>query len=294
MILLHSAISASTGSVLLEAFLDALTDGLKMLPILYLAYLLMEVLEHHAGSKVDTILSKVGKAGPLIGSFLGAVPQCGFSGAAAGLYSGGVITMGTLIAVFLSTSDEMLPVLLSGGAGTLVIVKLVLGKVACGILFGYLTDLIFRGHTHAHIEDLCEQDHCECEHENIFLSALKHTGKTMLVIFIVSLALNLVFDLGGAHLLQKLMLNVPVISELITAALGLIPSCAVSVALSQLYLIEGVISTGALVSGLASNAGVGLLVLFRQNRSKKDNLKIIITLYLTGVLSGILLGAVLG
>ena len=176
----------------------------------------------------------------------------------------------------------------------MVIAKLVLGKVACGILFGYLVDLIFRGHTHAHIEDLCRQDHCECEHENIFLSALKHTGKTMLVIFIVSLALNLVFDLGGAHLLQRLMLNVPVVSELITALLGLIPSCAVSVALSQLYLTKGIISTGALVSGLASNAGVGLLVLFRQNHNKKDNLRIIAVLYITGVLSGILLRAVLG
>ncbi|HCA34334.1 MAG TPA: hypothetical protein DEP00_04510 [Lachnospiraceae bacterium] len=292
--LLHSALTASTGSVFVEAFLDSLTDGLKMLPVLYLAYLLMELLEHHAGSKVDRILSGVGKAGPLIGAALGAIPQCGFSGAAAGLYSGGIITMGTLISVFISTSDEMLPVLLSGGAGTLVIAKLVLGKVACGILFGYLVDLIFRGHTHAHIEDLCRQDHCECEHENIFLSALKHTGKTMLVIFIVSLALNLVFDLGGAHLLQRLMLNVPVVSELITALLGLIPSCAVSVALSQLYLTKGIISTGALVSGLASNAGVGLLVLFRQNHNKKDNLRIIAVLYITGVLSGILLRAVLG
>ncbi len=275
-------------SILWDVILETVVDGLKMLPILYLAYLLMEILEHHAGEKMDMAVSKVGKAGPLIGSLLGIVPQCGFSGAVAGFYAGGVATLGTLVAVFLSTSDEMLPLLISHGASFPLILKLILGKVFVGVLFGYLVDLIFKGRTENRIEAICEQDDCDCEHHNVFVSALIHTTKVFGLILLVTFILNLIFSLGGEDLLRSLLPKTPVLSEAISALLGLIPSCSVSVFMTTLYLND-LIGIGPLFAALASNAGVGLLVLFRQHRHRKENFKIVAILYVCGLLSGLLI-----
>lgn len=280
--------SSSGGSIVLEALLDALTDGLKMLPVLYISYLLMEILEHRASEKMTRTIAGVGRFGPLLGAFLGAVPQCGFSGAIASLYSVGLATEGTMIAVFLSTSDEMLPLLLSSGTSAAIIVRILLFKVACGIVFGYLLDLIRRLRKRRraeHINDLCEQDHCECEGHNVFLSAAIHCLKTMIVILVVSFALNLVFALGGEETAASLLPSAPFLSEMMAALVGLIPSCAVSVAFTSLF-IKGVIGIGPLVSALAANAGVGLVVLYRQNRPIRDSLRVTALLYVCGVLSG--------
>lgn len=276
----------------IDALTDSVLDALKMLPILFLAYLLMEFMEHHAGEKMDQAIRKVGKAGPLLGSLLGAVPQCGFSGAIAGLYAGGVTTIGTLIAVFLSTSDEMIPLLLASGASPLMILKLIGSKIFMGIFFGYLIDLLLRAPLHAHIEELCEQDHGDLEEPGIWASAIRHTIKTILIILLISFLLNLLFALGGEDFLSHLLPNIPVVQELLTGLIGLIPSCSASVFLTELYS-QGILSVGALLSGLASNAGVGLLVLFRQNRHLKKNLLIVGILYVCGVAGGLLFGMLL-
>lgn len=275
-------------SILWDVIVETVVDGLKMLPVLYLAYLLMEVLEHHAGEKMDMAVSKVGKAGPLIGAALGTIPQCGFSGAVAGFYAGGVATLGTMIAVFLSTSDEMLPLLISHGTSFPLILKLLLGKICVGVLFGYLVDLIFKGHTENRIETICEQDDCDCENHNVFVSALIHTAKVFGIILLVTFVLNLIFGLGGENVLRSLLPKTPVLSEAICALFGLIPSCSVSVFMTELYLNE-LIGIGPLFAALSSNAGVGLLVLFRQHRHGKENLKIVAILYVCGLLSGLLM-----
>lgn len=275
--------------MLLDVIFETLIDAAKMMPILYLAYLLMEVLEQHAGEKINQSIAKVGKAGPLLGAALGIVPQCGFSGAIAGFYAGGIATLGTLIAVFMSTSDEMLPLMISEGVQAGVLLKILLSKFAAGVVFGYLVDLVFRGHTEAHIEDICEQDHCDCENTNIWLAAAIHCLKVMGLILLVTFLLNLAFELGGADIFKNILPDIPVVSEILAGLVGLIPSCSASVLLTELYL-NGVIHAGALIAGLSANAGVGLLVLFRQHRHLTGNFKITGLLYACSVAAGILLG----
>ena len=263
-----------------------------MLPILCLSYLLMELLEHKAGSKMQNAVTKVGKAGPIIGSGLGLIPQCGFSGAVAGLYAGGIATVGTLVSVIIATSDEMLPILISGGISVTLIATILIGKFLCGTLCGYAVDLIFKREEKVEIHELCEQEGCSCENHNIFVSSLIHCGKVLLVIFCVTFILEFILHTGGSDTLSSLIPRIPVISELITGLLGLIPSCSVSVLLTELYT-ENVISGSMLMSGLCTNGGVGLLVLFRLNKNLKENLKIVGILYVCGIFSGLLIGAFL-
>ena len=272
--------------ILLDVLTDSVLDCLKMLPILYLSYLLMEWLEHRAGGRLTDTVAKVGKAGPFIGSALGVIPQCGFSGAVASLYAGGVATAGTLIAVLLSTSDEMLPILLSSGTGAALIGKLVLVKFLSGVLFGFLVDLLLRRGPQSEIRELCEREHCSCGKHNIFVSALIHCGQVLAVIFAVTFLLGLAFSFLGDSLRFP---AIPVVGELLTGLLGLVPSCSVSVLLTGLYT-KGVLSAGALLSGLCTNGGVGLLVLFRLNKDSRDNLRLVGILYLCGVLTGLSAG----
>ncbi len=272
--------------IILHTFLHSLLDCLKLLPVLYLSYLLMEVLEHRAGKKMRETVSKVGRAGPLIGAGLGVIPQCGFSGAVAGLYAGGVASMGTLLAVLMSTSDEMVPILIGNGTDGWLIFKLVAVKFAAGALFGFALDLLFRRPPAGEIHELCEREHCSCEKHNVFVSSLIHCGQVLAVIFTVTFILGLAFELWGEALCFP---SISVISELLTGLLGLIPSCSVSVLLTELYT-QGVLSSGALLSGLCVNGGVGLLVLIRLNPSRKDTLRFIAILYICGVLSGLLGG----
>ncbi len=279
---------------MLDIILETLIDALKMTPILFLAYLLMEYLELKAGDKLNSAVSKVGVAGPLLGGLLGAVPQCGFSGAIAGFYSARIVTLGTMIAVFLSTSDEMLPILLSSNVEPVVIGKILLFKIAGAVVVGFAIDLLlrlFKRHrsaTSEHIHDFCEQEHCDC-HENIFISALKHTVKVLVLIIIVSFALNVVFEYFGNDALKDNFVTQPVVSEVMAGVVGLIPNCSVSVLITNLF-VEDVISPGAMISGLMTNAGVGLLVLFRLNRNLKENICITLILLLCGVLLSLLFG----
>ena len=275
-----------------DCLLDSLKDCAMMLPILFLAYLLMEFIEQRAGEKLNRTVAKVGVAGPALGGLLGAVPQCGFSGAIAGFYAAGIVTLGTLLSVFLSTSDEMLPILIGSQIAPGEILKILLFKVVGGILAGFIIDFVLRlikrqrVTSSEHIHDFCEQENCECE-ENIWISALKHTAKVIILIFAVTFVINFIFEKWGADFFRGIITNIPVLGEMLMALIGLIPNCSASVLITELY-VEGVVSAGQLIAGLMANAGVGLLVLFRLNKKLKENIMIVVLLYCCAVILGII------
>lgn len=274
-----------------DIILDCVIDTLKTVPFLFLTYLLMEYIEHRTSNQTKSMIRRAGKWGPLFGGILGVIPQCGFSAAAAGFFSGRVITLGTLIAVFLSTSDEMLPILLSSQAPVSLILRVVAQKAVIGILAGFFVDFVFRKFNQrkigSRIHDICVQENCECEH-SIVKSALKHTINIALFLLLVSLVLNLVIGLIGEENLGHLILNWPVAGEMLAGLIGLIPNCAASVVITTLYL-EGAMSAGTMMAGLLVGAGVGLLVLFRTNKNRMENMKITAMLYVIGVLGGIII-----
>ena len=272
--------------MIIDAVTDSFIDGVKLLPFLFLTYLAMEYLEHKAGQRMQEAIRSAGRGGPAIGSVLGLFPQCGFSTVASNLYAGRIITMGTLLAVFLSTSDEMLPIMISENVGAAVIFKILAVKVAVALAAGFAVDFLFRGkHRQMQIEHLCEQHHCHCEN-GIWKSALQQTVEIFLYVMGISLVLNMLIGWIGDDAIGSLFLNRPVVGELLAALLGMIPNCASSVAITQLYL-EGVMSAGAMTAGLLAGSGVGLLVLFRVNDDHRENFRILGLLYGIGVLGGI-------
>ncbi len=275
---------------MLDVILDTTIDALKILPFLFLTYIVMEYIEHKMSEKTKTLIQKSGKVGPLYGGILGILPQCGFSAAASNLYVARIITLGTLIAVYLSTSDEMLPILISEQVSVGIIIKILLLKAFIGILAGFIIDFVLRKKEKQteNIKHLCEHEHCHCNEKNILISALKHSLNIFIFIYITSFLLNLLFSYIGEETLASFILNKPIISELLAGIVGLIPNCAASVVITELY-INGIISLGAMMSGLLVGAGVGLLILFRINDNLKENLKITLLLYLIGVVAGILI-----
>ncbi len=288
-----------------DLFLDSLLDGLKdgawSLPILFVAYLLMELLERSQKLNEEILHGYSHKAGPLLGGLLGVVPQCGISGAAATLFSTGSITVGTMLAVFFATSDEMLPIMLSSVADGDIrlssILLIVLGKAALGVALGYLADLLLTKYIHSqkNIHGFCEREHCACDEEegSVFVSALKHTLKIAVMLIAVNVVLNFVLGMIGVERLSGSVLNRPFIGEILLALVGLIPNCSVSVVITESYL-SGLIGLGGLFAGLLSNAGIGLLVLFRTNKNLKENLVITSTLYGLSVAAGLAITLVSG
>ncbi len=335
--------------ILPHAFEHAFIDTLKLVPFLFVTYLAMEALEHYASSKSIVAVRRAGTAGPVIGALLGVVPQCGFSAAAATLYSARVITLGTLFAVFLSTSDEMLPIMIAAQAPAGFIAEVLAIKALCGLIAGFAIDVVLRLRHHAaeamRIRDLCERDHCGCDDESaanriddwgaeysngeergaelacasderherghdhsrdhvhahnrshghahgfgaIAKSSLVHTLQVTLFIFLVSLALEIVIDGVGEDALASFISANSNLSVVVSAIVGLIPNCAASVVLTELYL-EGALSTGAMLAGLLVSAGVGLLVLFRANRPMHENFLIVAGLVACGVVFGFIVG----
>lgn len=277
---------------MLHVLEHTLIDTIKLLPFLFIAYLVIELIEQKAGEKTTKLIQKSGKFGPVLGSLLGVVPQCGFSAAASNLYAGRIITMGTLISIFLSTSDEMLPILISEAVPAKTIIMILAIKVVIAIVVGMIVDLIFRKKAEEdskeEIHKLCDEEHCHCEEHGIIRSSVKHTLQIFVYILIISVILNLIIHFVGEDNIAKLVLNVPVLGPIISCLIGLIPNCASSVILTQVYL-ENIISMGAMISGLLVNSGIGILVLFRVNKSKKENFTILGILYLVGVISGIIL-----
>lgn len=274
--------------MILDVIADSFLDSVKLLPFLFLTYLVMEYLEHRAGEKMQDIIRKSGKAGPAIGGLLGVFPQCGFSAAASNLYAGRIISLGTLMAVFLSTSDEMLPIMISENVGISMMAKVLGVKVLFAVIAGFGIDLVYhREEKDMQIEHLCERHHCHCE-RGIWNSALHHTVEIFLYILLVSFVLNLIIALIGEEALGDLILDQPVFSVLIAALVGMIPNCAASVIVTKLYL-DGVLGAGALIAGLLSGTGVGYLVLLRVNDDRRENLRILLLLYAVGVMAGLII-----
>lgn len=275
-----------------DIILDTVLDSIKILPFLFLTYLLMELLEHKTGSKARNHIRHAGKFGPLWGGLLGVVPQCGFSTAASSLYAGRVITVGTLISVYLSTSDEMLPIMISEAVPLSVMAKILAAKAVIAVCSGLLIEFLYVNLLKRHEKDMdihivCEEEHCRCE-DGIVKSAVKHTVKILFYIFVISLILNVVIGIIGSDTLESLFVSVPVVGEIIAALVGLIPNCASSVVITELYL-DGIIGAGEMMAGLLVNAGVGILVLLRLNRDRKQNAGIIASLYGLGVFWGVVI-----
>ncbi len=277
---------------MMDILLDTVIDSVKLLPFLFFTYLLMELLEHKTGQRVQQCIRTAGRLGPVWGGLLGVLPQCGFSAAASSLYAGRVITVGTLFAVYLSTSDEMLPIFISEAVPVASIVRILAAKVLIAIISGFVVEaasvfLLKKKEEAMDIHAVCEEEHCHCE-EGIFLSSVKHTVKIFSYIFAISLVLNCLVEWVGSDALAGLFSGKPVVGGMIAALAGLIPNCVSSVVITQLYL-DGIIEAGAMMSGLLVNAGVGLLVLFRLNRAVRQNVGIVAALYGIGVFWGILI-----
>lgn len=267
-------------------------DSVKLIPFLFITYLLMEFIEHKTSEKAKATIQKSGKFGPFFGSLLGIFPQCGFSVSATNLYAARVITLGTLIAVYLSTSDEMLPIFISESVPTITILKILGIKLIIGIVAGFIIDLVLRIKNKNVKEEneivaLCEKEHCHCEH-GIIKSTIKHTLSIFLFILIITLLINMGIHFIGEERIAGVLQNNPILGPIVASLIGLIPNCAASVILTQMYL-ENVISAATMISGLLVGAGVGLAVLFKTNKGIKENIKITILLYGIGACSGILL-----
>ena len=288
MFLLHA--HEASGEWFTEIFLHGILETLKLIPFLFLTYLLMEFIEHRASDKANKFMNKAGRFGPAVGGALGAVPQCGFCAAASNLYAGRVITLGTLVATFLSASDEMLPIMLSGNVKIWAVLLIILYKVVVAILVGFAVDVAMRlmhiGGEEINIDEICDNDNCHCE-RGIWYSALHHTLTISLFVLAISISINALIFLIGEENLGAVMYDKPFISHLIAAVFGLIPNCAASVALATLCK-EGLITVGTMLAGLFSGAGVGLLVLFRVNKRVKENLVILAILVGAGLIFGLL------
>lgn len=275
---------------MLELLQDTLIDSLKLLPFLFITYLIMEYIEHKMQKRTQKAIQKAGKWEPAIGGMVGILPQCGFSVVATNFYAARIITLGTLIAVYLATSDEMLPILLSEAVPMDTILKILGVKLVIAVIAGFLVDGLFRkrqkGKEEA-IQDLCHEEHCDCEH-GIFKSSLKHTIHIFIFIFIINLVLHTIIHLIGEENVSMIAQNNPIIAPILCCLLGLIPNCASSVILTQLYL-ENVITVATMIGGLLVNAGVGLAVLFRVNKGIKENLKIVGIVCMIGIISTYLL-----
>ena len=274
---------------MLDIILDTLLDTLKLIPFLFIAFLIIELIEHKLNNRNKKVLTKSKKYGVILGSLLGVIPQCGFSVMATNLYITRIITLGTLIAVYLSTSDEMLPILISQKAEPSIIIKILLIKVLFAIIYGIIIDLIISKTKKKEQENyqICDEDHCHCE-KGILKSALKHTLNISLFILIINFIINIIFTYIGEDFLSKLFLKDTIFSPFITSLIGLIPNCGASVILTELYL-NNAINLSSLISGLLTGSGTALIVLFKGNKSVKENLLIVLLLYLLGAFSGIIM-----
>lgn len=278
-----------------DCLLDGLFDTLKLLPYLLVTFLLLEFIEHKLSKKNQKVLTNNKKYGPFFGGLLGGVPQCGFSSMAASLFSARVITMGTLIAVFLSTSDEMLPILISEKASVFLILKIIAFKIIVGMLVGFIFDLIYQkkhNYENDKIADICEHDHCGCEHDGIILSAVKHTLIIGLFILIANLIINLIIFKIGEDNMSNLLLHNNGISYFLSSMIGLIPNCAGSVIITELY-VSKLISVGVMLSGLLTGSGLGILLLFKTNKNLKENLLILSIIYFVGVIFGVIIDIII-
>ncbi len=327
--------------LVLDVLVDGVVDTAKLLPFLFVTYLAMEALEHGMGPRSRRLVERAGVAGPIVGGAVGALPQCGFSAMAATLFSGRVVSMGTLLAVLLSTSDEMIPVFVAHGVAPERWGMVLALKVAVGIVCGLTLDVALRllhlaGDGHTHIHELCEREHCHCDddcdcsfgdepaekhvceccghhfdaseaaapggehgcdhdhdHEHghgpagIVRSAVVHTVQVTVFIFVITLAMGLLIELVGTDAIAGLAGSHPLRAVFVAALVGMVPNCAASVAISELFL-TGTLGAPAMLAGLLASGGVGLLVLFRTNADMRQNVAVAVLLYVASVVCGIM------
>ena len=273
---------------MVDIIFDTLIDGIKLLPFLFIVFFILEYIEHKVSRKNKKIIENSGNYGPFIGAILGMFPQCGFSVAATNLFSARVITFGTLIAIYLSTSDEMLPILLSNGLPITFILKIMLIKVIIGMTAGFIIDFLLKNKISLKsIHDICEEEHCDCKH-SLIKSTIKHTLNIFSFIIITSFILNTLIFLIGEDNLSKLLLKGNIFAPLLASLIGLIPNCASSILLSELYL-SSTISFGSMMAGLLTGSGVALLVLFKTNKNVKENIFILGSIYFIGSIVGLII-----
>lgn len=270
---------------MINIIIDTLIDTLKLIPFLFLAFLIIELIEHKLNNK--QILTKSKKYSPIIGSLLGIIPQCGLSVMATNLYITRIITLGTLISIYLSTSDEMLPILISENVSPLTITKILLIKIFFGIIYGIIIDLIIKKKEAKENYQICNDDHCHCE-KSILASAIKHTLNITLYILIITFVLNFIITYLDEDILSNLFLKNTVFSPFVSSLIGLIPNCSASVILTKLYLND-IITLPSLISGLLTGSGSAFIILFKENHNFKENIYILLTMYLLGSISGIIL-----
>lgn len=314
----------------LDLFFDVLLDGVKdtlqLVPFLFLTYLVMEALEHGTAGKAERLIAHTDKSGPVVGALLGALPQCGFSAMAATLYAGRIVSAGTLVAVILSTSDELIPVFLANQASTQTLASILVTKALIGLVVGLVVDVILRvlhraGDGHPHIAELCARAHCHCasideaashemarsseqttsghEHHHghdhahegprwwhVVRAAIIHTVEVTAFIFLVTVVFGLAIEYVGEDALAGALSTHPIRAIFLAALIGLIPNCGASVAITQLYL-GGSLATGPMLAGLLVSGGMGLLVLFRTNADHRQNVEIAAFIYAVGVFVGI-------
>ena len=275
----------------------AFFDTLKVIPFIFIIYLLIEFFEHKNNTALSHALMKSSRLGPLYGALLGSVPQCGFSVIAADLFSKKSITLGTLLAIFIATSDEAVTIILSTPSKAYLVVGLIVTKIIIAVISGFAVDILFKNNTHSeHCHTKEKHDHfhgnCESCDGGILKSALIHTVKLFAFIFIANLVFGFAVESIGETRLADLLLKGSVFQPFIAGAVGLVPNCAASVLLTESFL-SGAISFGSLVAGLSSGAGVGLLLLFKRNKNYKQNLMILSVLYAIGVIGGIIIQLVI-
>ena len=282
---------------MLDCLIDGLLDSLKIIPFLFVTFFILEFLEHKLNKKSEKVLIKYKKFGPILGGFLGAVPQCGFGAMAASLFSNKIITIGTVVAIFLSTSDEMLPIMLGNKVNIGIVLSIILFKAIIGVLVGLLVDLLFRKKgfvkEHIHIQDMCEDEHCHCEDEEWFiLPSIIHTLKIGLFILIANISINLVIYFIGEEPLKNILLSNNILKYFIASLVGLIPNCASSIIITELYL-SNLITIGTMFAGLLTGSGLGILLLFKVNKNLKENITILSTIYTVGVVIGLLVDLII-
>lgn len=283
---------------MLEIIIETLLDALKVLPLLFVSYLVIEYIEHKSSQKLEKALSTSGKYSKVVGAILGIIPQCGFSALAANLFSSRVITIGTVVAVFLATSDEAIPILITYPEKTKDLLIILAIKFIIAIIFGTIVDMIFNKKAsqkekhedmHKHMDEICKD--CDCEH-GILKSSIRHTLSIFLFLIVISFVLNLFIEWIGEETFRKFILSGSILQPFVTSIIGLIPNCFSSVLLSKLY-VEGAISLGAIISGLSTGAGIGSIILFKTNKNLKENISVLGLVYIIGVFCGILIDLVM-
>ena len=273
---------------MVDVLLDGIIDSIKIFPYLLIGFIILEYLEKKINHKNEKILMKYNKFGPLVGGVLGGLPQCGFSTMGASLFSNNVITMGCIIAIFLATSDEMLLIMISEKINISFIISIIIFKVIIGIMVGFFVDLLYkRKNSHISIHEECIEEHCNCKNDGIFLSGLKHSLKIILFILIMNTIINILLYFIGEDTLKSILYNKNIFTYFLSSLIGLIPNCCSSVIITELFLGK-FISLGVMLSGLLTGSGIGILVLFRSNKSIKENISILSIIYFVGVLVGIL------